>query len=117
MDLHKKLSVFHYFHSIALILLLTFAATFGALSFYNAKAKYEKESVQLQEAYLDSKKKMLITEVDRFVQQIEEKRQYSYAKTQQLVKARVYEAHDVASKLYEKYKKNSHRRSNKIDNY
>ncbi|MFW9619127.1 MAG: hypothetical protein ACMV1K_07615 [Sulfurospirillum sp.] len=49
MDLHKKLSVFHYFHSIALILLLTFAATFGALSFYNAKAKYEKESVQLQE--------------------------------------------------------------------
>lgn len=49
MDLHKKLSAFHYFHSIALILLLTFAATFGALSFYNAKAKYEKESVQLQE--------------------------------------------------------------------
>ena len=105
MDLHKKLSVFHYFHSIALILLLTFAATFGALSFYNAKAKYEKESVQLQEAYLESKKKILITEVDRFVQQIEEKRQDSYAKTQQLVKSRVYEAHDVASKLYEKYKK------------
>ena len=48
MDLHKKLSVFHYFHSIALILLLTFAATFGALSFYNAKAKYEKESLEVK---------------------------------------------------------------------
>lgn len=105
MNLHKKLSLFHYFHIIALILFLTFASTFGLLSFYNAQTKYEKESHRLQEAYVDSKKKMLITEVDRFIEHIEEKRQQTYAQTQQLVKARVYEAHDLASKLYEKYKK------------
>ena len=103
MDLHKKLSLFHYFHIIALILFVTFASTFFALSFYNAKIKFEKESHRLQKEYSDSKKKMLITEVDRFLEHIEEKRQEAYAQTQQLVKTRVYEAYEIANKLYQTY--------------
>ncbi|AOO65099.1 cache domain-containing protein [Sulfurospirillum halorespirans] len=105
MDLHKKLSLFHYFHIIALILFVTFASTFFALSFYNAKIKFEKESHRLQKEYSDSKKKMLITEVDRFLEHIEEKRQEAYAQTQQLVKTRVYEAYEIATKLYQTYHK------------
>ena len=105
MDLHKKLSLFHYFHIIALILFVTFASTFFALSFYNAKIKFEKESHRLQKEYSDSKKKMLITEVDRFLEHIEEKRQEAYAQAQELVKARVYEAYEIATKIYQAYHK------------
>jgi len=103
MNLHKKLSLFHYFHIVAFILFLTFASIFVALSFYNATVKFEKESQRLQKEYSGSKKKMLITEVDRFIEHIEEKRQEAYAQRQQLVKARVYEAYEIANKLYQTY--------------
>ena len=105
MDLHKKLSLFHYFHIIALILFLTFASIFFALNFYNAKIKFETESHRLQKEYSDAKKKMLIMEVDRFVAHIEEKRQEAYAQAQELVKARVYEAYEIATKIYQAYHK------------
>ncbi|WP_263832706.1 bifunctional diguanylate cyclase/phosphodiesterase [Sulfurospirillum oryzae] len=107
MRVRQKLSLFHYFHIITLILFLTFAIIFFSLNFYNAKVKFERDSERLQANYIETKKGMLVAKIEHFLDYIAKERQKTYIHTQQIVKSRVYEAHAIATQIYEKYK-NTH---------
>jgi diguanylate cyclase (GGDEF)-like protein/PAS domain S-box-containing protein len=100
----KKLSLFHYFHLIAIAIFLTFATAFFSLSFYNIKQKFYNDVAHLQSGYIETQKHILKNEVDRFIDHINQKRQFSYANTQQLVRSRVYEAYDIAMQIYRQNK-------------
>ncbi len=102
--IHKKLSLFHYFHLIAFLVFLSFAIIFFSLSVYKAKQKFNEDVRTLQETYVASQKALLEKEVNHFIEHINQKRQSAYATTQALVRTRVYEAYDLATKMYEKYK-------------
>ena len=103
--MHKKLSLFNYFHMVAFIMFTTFTAMFLSLSYYHATLKYEKDSFMMHEKYLETKKKMLRHEVDKFIDFIHSKKKNIYLQTQTMVKGRVYEAHSIATNLYERYHK------------
>jgi len=102
--IHKKLSLFHYFHLIAFLVFISFAIIFFSLSVYKAKQKFNEDVRTLQETYVASQKALLEKEVNHFIEHINQKRQAAYATTQALVRTRVYEAYDLATKMYEKYK-------------
>lgn len=98
----KKLSLFHYFHFMAIAIFLTFAIAFFSLSFYNIKQKFYTDVANLQKHYIETQKNILKNEVDNLIDHINLLRQSSYANTQQLVRSRVYEAYDVAMQIYKK---------------
>ncbi len=99
----KKLSLFDYFHIVAFVMFTTFTATFLSLSYYNAMSKFEKDSFMMNEKFLETKKKMLRHEVDKFIDFIDSKKKNIHLQTQTMVKGRVYEAHSIATGLYERY--------------
>lgn len=99
----KKLSLFHYFHIISLVMFVTFTAIFLAITTYNARSSFEKETLIFKTTYLDAKKKILQNEVERFVDFIEFKQSEGYLNAQKIVQSRVNEAHEIASSLYKKY--------------
>lgn len=107
MNVHKKLSLFHYFHIITLLLLFTFASILFLLNFYNARMTFERESANVQDHYIEVQKGILIAQVDRFTEHIIKERTRVYEKTQKLIQLRINRAHDIATQIYEKYK-NTH---------
>ncbi|MBV5279463.1 MAG: cache domain-containing protein [Campylobacteraceae bacterium] len=103
----KKSSLFDYFHIVVAIMFITFTTIYLSFVFYQANAKFEKESADLQKEYFNSQKNLLVKEVEKFTDYIENKKSQSYLETQKTVKSRVLEAHALAFSLHEKYK-NTH---------
>jgi len=101
---NKKLSIFYYFHLIVFLLFLTFAIIFLSVSVYNAKQKFQNDSRNVQENYINTQKALLEKEVNGFIEHINNRREEAYANTQSNIRDRVYEAYDLATKLYEKNK-------------
>jgi len=89
---------------VAFIMFTTFTALFILLMYNNAHSKFEYESTQLSQNYLDSKKKILYDEVIKFVDYIHSKKRDIYSKTQHTVKNRVFEAQTLAHSIYERHK-------------
>ena len=104
MRIRPKVSLFHYFHLVSFLLFLICAFIFFALSFYNARMTFERESTNLKEHYIETQKKMLIAQVDHFTEHVIKERNKAYAKTQKLIQMRVNQAHDIATHIYEQYK-------------
>ena len=105
MKVRPKLSIFHYFHSVTLIIFLTFASLFFALNFYNAKVKFERESAEVRDHYMEIQKGILIAQVDQFTEHIIQERNKAYTKTQKLIQMRVNRAHEIATEIYQRYEK------------
>lgn len=107
MRIRPKVSLFHYFHVVTFVLFAISASAFFGLSFYNAKKTFDRESLALQENYMDTQKGMLISQVDQFIDYIIQERTKAYTQTQKLVKMRVNRGYDIATRIYEQYK-NTH---------
>ena len=102
--MQKKLSLFRYFHIIATIMFVSFTSLFLFLTIYEANKKFEKESFSLRESHLELKKKLLSHEVKRFMTYVENQRTRLHIHTQDSVKQRVLEAHNIAQSIYETHK-------------
>lgn len=77
---------------------------FLSVSVYTAQQKFQDDSHKMQENYINSQKTLLENEVNHFIEQIKSKREEAYANAQLNIRDRVYEAHDLATRLYEKNK-------------
>ncbi|WP_442764645.1 cache domain-containing protein [Sulfurospirillum cavolei] len=100
----QKLSFFRYFHLMAIAVFLLFSVAFFGFSFYNIKHKFYSDVAALKESYFQTQKELLQKEVNRFIEEIDQKRRSAYANTQRLVRARVDEAYNVAVHIYEENK-------------
>ena len=100
----QKLSFFRYFHLMAIAVFLLFSVAFFGFSFYNIKHKFYNDVAALKESYFQTQKELLQKEVNRFIEEIDQKRRSAYANTQRLVRARVDEAYNVAVHIYEENK-------------
>lgn len=107
MKVRPKLSIFRYFHTLIFILFIFFASVFFALNFYNAKTKFDRESANVRDHYIETQKGILISQVDEFTEHIIQERDKAYTKTQKLIQMRVNQAHEIATQIYKTYE-NTH---------
>lgn len=84
---------------------VTFTGLFLFITIHEANVKFEKESIALQESQVESKKRLLSHEVKRFMTYVENQRTRLHIHTQDVVKQRVLEAHNIAQTLYETHKR------------
>ena len=69
---------------------------------YEKNINFEEEIKLLENSYLHSNKKRVQNEIERIYQEIEEEKKQSEILLKQMIKDRVYEAHEIATSIYNK---------------
>ena len=97
---HQITSVFFY-GTIAIVTLVVIIACY--LWVYSEYRNYSKESENLREEYLKREKALVKRETEQAVDYINFIRNKTRRELREMLKQRVYEAHDMAFHIYNKY--------------
>ncbi len=100
----KPVSIERKFLNRMLIVLLVSICMWSAVWFHNEYSHFKYQSVTLRSNFVKNQKIMIQTEVERVVEYVKKMTRLSEHRLQQMLKERVYEAHSVASHVYEKQK-------------
>ena len=99
----QKSVVSSYFYSFSIVFTL-FILISGGIWVYQELEKYNKEFNNIRNEYADSKRKLIKDEVEKIVTHIQYQKSIAEKRLKNNVKARTYEAYDMAMNIYRQNK-------------